>query len=238
MKHDSGTVHKQRAIKQMPATVAKSEISLEHIPEVALPDSRFTKLNQKAEEMKKVNLFYLKDILIKASSTQEERLECLWKIKRNVIKPVFGMAMKALLADFLKIPDFLIQMELLSAMQCSNHYSLLHPLKELLRYNRAQMDDALVDEIEDTISQLAIVSKRQQSFQLKAPVIEVAPQNAQASKSRNVNSLKMKGMTSLGNSNNNVSEANSYAAIKGDKILNQLLETEVHENNFVIPKYI
>jgi len=154
MKNESQTGHKQRAIKQMPAIVAKSEISLEYIPEVpsVVPDSRFTKLNQKAEEMKKVNLFYLKDILIKPSSTQEERLECLWKIKRNVQKPVFGMALKALVADFLKIPDLLIQMELLATMQSSNHYSLLHPLKELLRYHRAQMDETLVDEVEDTIA--------------------------------------------------------------------------------------
>jgi hypothetical protein len=43
----------------------------------------------------------------------------------------------------------------------------------------------------------------------------------------------MKGMTSLGEPS-----SNSYAAVKGDKILNQLLETEVHENNFVIPKYL
>lgn len=66
-------------------------------------DSRFSKLNQKAEEMKKINLFYLKDVLIKPSASFEEKLECLWKIKRNVHKPVFGMAMKALLSDFKKI---------------------------------------------------------------------------------------------------------------------------------------
>lgn len=76
-------------------------------------DSRFSKLNQKAEEMKKVNLFYLKDILIKPNSTQEEKYDALWKIKRNAHKPVFGMAMKALLVDFLKISEPIFQKELL-----------------------------------------------------------------------------------------------------------------------------
>ena len=52
-------------------------------------DSKFCKLNMKAEE-KKVNLFYLKDILIKDSSTQQEKLVALFKIKRNIFKPVFG----------------------------------------------------------------------------------------------------------------------------------------------------
>lgn len=83
--------------------------------------------------MKKINLFYLKDILIKPTATYDEKLECLWKIKRNVHKPVFGMAMKALLPDFNKISEILIQRELLSCMACSSFHSLLHPLKELLK---------------------------------------------------------------------------------------------------------
>jgi hypothetical protein len=70
-----------------------------------MSDSRFSKLNQKAEEMKKVNLFYLKDILIKPTATYEERMDCLWKIKRNVMKPVFSMAMKALINEFPRIGD-------------------------------------------------------------------------------------------------------------------------------------
>lgn len=67
-------------------------------------DSKFSKLNMKAEE-KKINLFYLKDILIKENSSQEEKLDSLWKIKRNIFKPVFGLAMKSLLPDFDKIQD-------------------------------------------------------------------------------------------------------------------------------------
>ena len=53
--------------------------------------------------MKKINLFYLKDILIKPTATFEEKLDCLWKIKRNASKPVFGLAMKALLNEFVRI---------------------------------------------------------------------------------------------------------------------------------------
>ena len=58
--------------------------------------------------MKKVNLFYLKDILLKPSASYDEKLDCLWKIKRNVNKPVFGLAMRALLSEFMKINEILI----------------------------------------------------------------------------------------------------------------------------------
>ena len=34
--------------------------------------------------MKKVNLFYLKDILLKTNIPIEEKLDCVWKIKLNV----------------------------------------------------------------------------------------------------------------------------------------------------------
>jgi len=122
-------------------------------------DSRFSKLNQKAEEMKKVNLFYLKDILIKQTSSYEEKLDCLWKIKRNVQKPVFGMAMKALLPEFSRIGDPLIQRELLSAMACSHHSSLIPALRELLRGERG-FDEFTLEEIEDTISALSLVAKQ------------------------------------------------------------------------------
>lgn len=37
-------------------------------------NDRFSKLNQKAEEMKKINLFYLKDVLIKPNISFEEKL--------------------------------------------------------------------------------------------------------------------------------------------------------------------
>ena len=59
-------------------------------------DAKFRKLNMKAEE-KKINLFYLKDILIKDSNSVQEKMEALFKIKKNINKPVFGLAMKTLI---------------------------------------------------------------------------------------------------------------------------------------------
>lgn len=79
------------------------------------------------------------------------------------------MAMKALIVDFLKIPDLLIQSELLSAMQCSNHFSLIHPLKDLLKYHAIHMSDSLIEEVEDTISTLSLVSRKIHSFQSQTP---------------------------------------------------------------------
>jgi hypothetical protein len=58
--------------------------------------------------MKKVNLFYLKDIILKNNISFEEKLDCLWKIKLNVYKPVFSLAMKSLIAEFYKIPEILV----------------------------------------------------------------------------------------------------------------------------------
>ena len=62
-------------------------------------------------------------------------------------------------------------------------------------------------------------------------------------KSRNVNSFKMKGMTSLANKNNTVMPINDDNSISNglmniDKHYNQVLETEVLENNFEIPKHL
>jgi hypothetical protein len=58
----------------------------------------------KAEE-KKINLFYLKDLLIKDSSSINEKIDALFKIKKNADKPVFALAMKSLLQEFTKIKD-------------------------------------------------------------------------------------------------------------------------------------
>ncbi len=66
--------------------------------------------------MKKVNLFYLKDILLKTNVSFEEKIDCLWKIKMNVHKPVFSLAMKSLIAEFSRVPEILIQKELLAAI--------------------------------------------------------------------------------------------------------------------------
>ena len=59
-------------------------------------DARFRKLNMKAEE-KKINLFYLKDILIKENNSDQDKYDALSKIKKNINKPVFALAMKSLL---------------------------------------------------------------------------------------------------------------------------------------------
>lgn len=61
----------------------------------------------KAEE-KKVNIFYLKDLLIKENNLLHEKMEALFKIKKNIKKPVFALAMKSLLQEFSKITDIYI----------------------------------------------------------------------------------------------------------------------------------
>ena len=82
---------KFRAVKQMPLGFMKNESVMDDMMESARGQpspspkvNKFNQLNQKAEDIKKVNLFYLKDILIKHQSNLDEKLECLWKMKKNV----------------------------------------------------------------------------------------------------------------------------------------------------------
>lgn len=86
--------------------------------QVKTGDSKFTKLNVKAEE-KKINLFYLKDLLIKEGVTPQEKTEILFKLKRNVFKSVFGSAIKALLTEFEKIKEVFIQVEVMQMIAIS-----------------------------------------------------------------------------------------------------------------------
>ncbi len=72
----------------------------------------------KAEE-KKINLFYLKDLLIKDLAPVNEKVDALFKIKKNSEKPVFALAMKSLLQEFHKIRDKFIQKEIIYAINSS-----------------------------------------------------------------------------------------------------------------------
>lgn len=102
--------------------------------------------------MKKVNLFYLKDILLKPFAHIQEKMECLYQIKRNVQKqPVFAMAMKSLIAEFHKINEPLIQKEVLNVISISNHQTILAPLKEMLKVHCDKLSDDIIEEVEETI---------------------------------------------------------------------------------------
>lgn len=39
-------------------------------------------------------------------------------------------------------------------MQCSNHSSLIEPLRDLLKSHRRELEERVIDDIEDTISAL------------------------------------------------------------------------------------
>jgi hypothetical protein len=51
-------------------------------------------------------------------------------------------------------------------MQCSNHSSLVQPLKDLLKHHRRDIDDAVIEDIEDTIHTLSYVAKNPSSYQV------------------------------------------------------------------------
>lgn len=119
-------------------------------------DSKFRKLNMKAEE-KKVNIFYLKDLLIKESNNLHEKMEALFKIKKNIRKPVFALAMKSLLQEFQKISDVYIQREVIYIISCSNYTILIKPLQDLQK--SPSLDLEVKEDIEDAIQNLQLLSK-------------------------------------------------------------------------------
>lgn len=70
-------------------------------------DSKFLALNSRAED-KKINLFYLKDILLKESSSYQDKLKALEKIKNHSNQQVFSAAMSSLIPDIEKINESFI----------------------------------------------------------------------------------------------------------------------------------
>ena len=65
-------------------------------------------------EERKVNLFYLKDIILNTNYSILERLDAISQIRKNVNLPVFKFAIEPVLGKFHQIPDRSIQHELIS----------------------------------------------------------------------------------------------------------------------------
>ena len=70
----------------------------------------------------------MKDLLIKDGCTSEEKSDALFKIKKNVNKQVFVLAMKSLLKDYDKIKDDFFKKEIIYSIGCSPHFTLIEPL--------------------------------------------------------------------------------------------------------------
>ena len=82
-------------------------------------------MNQLADD-KKINLFYLKDMILKANTSIHEKLDALSKIKKNAHLPVYKLAVEALLIDLHKINDTpIIQIEIANSIGSSEHTSLI-----------------------------------------------------------------------------------------------------------------
>lgn len=70
----------------------------------------------------------MKDLLIKDTSSYEEKSDAMFKIKKNVNKHVFLLAMKSLLKDYDKIKDDFFRKEIIYTIGCSPHFQLAEPL--------------------------------------------------------------------------------------------------------------
>lgn len=67
-------------------------------------------------EDKKINLFYLKDILLNKEATMHEKMEALSQIRKNATMPVFKFAVESVLLSFKQIPELVIQIEIINAI--------------------------------------------------------------------------------------------------------------------------
>lgn len=64
-------------------------------------------------EERKVNLFYLKDIVLSQNNTMIDRLDAIAQIRKNVNLPVFKFAIEPVLSKFHQISERSIQHELI-----------------------------------------------------------------------------------------------------------------------------
>lgn len=83
-------------------------------------------------------------------------MDALFKIKKNVKKPVFSLAMKSLLQEFERIKDIYIQKEILYAIASSSHHSLIEPLEELIKNNH--VSEEVINETQDSIIALKMIA--------------------------------------------------------------------------------
>ena len=65
-------------------------------------------------EERKVNLFYLKDIVCNKDVPMIERLDAMQQIRKNVNLPVFKFAIESVLTKFTSIADRSMQHEFIS----------------------------------------------------------------------------------------------------------------------------
>lgn len=72
-------------------------------------------MNALAED-KKINLFYLKDTLLNKEAPIHEKMEALSQIRKNVTLPVFKFAIESVMSSFKKIPELIIQVEIINSI--------------------------------------------------------------------------------------------------------------------------
>jgi hypothetical protein len=118
---------------------------------------------------RKVNLFYLRDLLLKyepkSSNLTMEKLKSIAKLKQNCRLQVFKFSIEPLLVKgqfSQQISELLIQKELIKTISQSNHRDLLKPLQKMLALNYGSLQADIILEIKAAIHSL---KQRQDSAQ-------------------------------------------------------------------------
>ena len=119
---------------------------------------RFQRLTTLADE-RKINLFYLRDILMNEASTKMEKLEALAQIRKNVNLPVFKFAIEPIIQKFHSITERSTQYELINIIGKSQQPDLMRGLQKLLVCDVKKLHPDIIDEIEDAIAELRAYSK-------------------------------------------------------------------------------
>lgn len=110
-----------------------------------------------------MNLFYLRDVLLKtgeASSQSQltlEKVRALGSLKVNSHLQVFKFSMEPLLmkGSFCQqITEVVVQIELMKTIGSSDHHELLKPLQKLLAVSLASLHPEVVTELRASIHRL------------------------------------------------------------------------------------
>jgi hypothetical protein len=93
----------------------------------------------------KMNMFHLKDVITKTPFLDDdsqnsvlllEKFTAIAELKKNIDQNVFLQVMRILLQanDFCRIPEEVIQIEIINMVASSSHFSLIDPLLRLVNY--------------------------------------------------------------------------------------------------------
>ena len=137
-----------------PSCQLKNLVSSEEDGTLSSQD-RFNKTTNICEE-NKINLFNLKDLLLKNDISMHEKIEAITLLRKNSTLPVFKFVVEALISQFKQISEVTIQVEIMNAIGKSKQPELMKCLQKMLVCETKGLSQDVIDEIEEAIAELRV----------------------------------------------------------------------------------